>query len=136
MKILSVVAVSALVLTGCQTANAGDNWAGPVIGGVAGGIIGNQVGKGSGKTVATAAGAVIGVLVGQELSRPHETVIVSDPGHHHHPRYYRRSYDECAGYRTHYEYQACQRGIAEREHQARVEAEKRAYSCARYGRCY
>lgn len=130
MKILGVVALSALVLTGCQTANAGDNWAGPVIGGVAGGILGNQVGKGSGKTAATAAGAVIGVLVGQELSKTRETVIVSDHNHH----YVR--YDECAGYRTHYEYQACQRGIAEREHQARVEAEKRAYSCARYGRCY
>ena len=131
MKILSVVALSALVLTGCQTANAGDNYLGPIIGGVAGGIIGNQVGSGSGKTAATAAGAVVGVLVGQELSKTRETVVVSQPSHHHY-----HNYDECAGYRTHYEYQACQRGIAEREHQARVEAEKRAYSCARYGRCY
>jgi len=129
-KILSVAAIGALLMTtGCQTASAGDNYVGPVIGGVAGGILGNQVGGGSGKTIATAAGAVIGVLVGQELSKPNQQgqpapVIYTYPtaglcGHHSNP-----------GVRA-----ACERGHAERMHQQQIQAEKQAYSCARYGRC-
>jgi len=50
-KILSVAAVGALLMTtGCQTASAGDNYVGPVIGGVAGGIIGNQNSTATGGT--------------------------------------------------------------------------------------
>lgn len=136
IKIAAIGALGALLMTtGCQTAKAGDNFIGPAIGGVAGGILGNQIGKGSGKTIATATGAVIGVLVGQELSNQNQhsnhhhghsaPVVYAYPtaglcGHHANP-----------GVRA-----ACERGHAERLHQQQVTAEKQAYSCARYGRCY
>jgi hypothetical protein len=135
IKIAAIGALGALLMTtGCQTASAGDNYIGPAIGGVAGGILGNQIGKGSGKTIATATGAVIGVLVGQELSNQNQhshqhgspaQVIYTYPtaglcGHHSNP-----------GVRA-----ACERGHAERLHQQQITAEKQAYSCARYGRCY
>jgi len=134
-KILSVAAIGSLLMTtGCQTASAGDNYVGPAIGGVAGGIIGNQIGKGSGKTIATATGAVIGVLVGQELSNQNQ----SGNHHHGHPAPVIYTYPT-AGLCGHHSNPgvraACERGHAERLHQQQIQAEKQAYSCARYGRC-
>ena len=138
MKILGAVALSAMVLTGCQTAKGNESYLGPVIGGVAGGIIGNQIGKGSGKTIATATGAVVGVLVGQELSQNQRTVTNNHPhGHSHQTIIHTYPTVGLCGHHTNPGVRAsCERGHAERLHQQQVQAEKQAYSCARYGRCY
>ena len=129
-KSLAIAVVAATMLTGCQTsAEANDQWLGPILGGVAGGFIGNQFGKGTGKTAATAFGAVSGVLLGQHLQRP-----VSP--RHMHGGYVNRApahvvVTSCDTYYNPGARAACNRGVADRNraHQRRVE--RRAYQAGR-----
>ena len=129
-KSLAIAIVASTMLTGCQTsAEANDQWLGPILGGVAGGFIGNQFGKGTGKTAATAFGAVSGVLLGQHLQRP-----VSP--RHMHGGYVNRApahvvVTSCDTYYNPGARAACNRGVADRnrEHQRRVE--RQAYDIGR-----
>ena len=131
MKIkIAAVVVAATMMAGCQTSSNAQNFPlGPVLGGVAGGFVGNQFGSGTGKTVATALGAVGGVLLGQQLQQP-----VQQPTYTHAPTYGIPS--SCSMYMNPGALASCRRGAANRARQAQVQAEKKAYACGMYGRCY
>ena len=58
MKKLAIVALTGLVLTGCQTTQGQQNLVGPIMGAVTGGLLGSTIGSGSGTLWATGAGAV------------------------------------------------------------------------------
>jgi surface antigen len=60
----TVVVVSVLALTGCETTK---EQQGQVIGAIAGGLLGNQIGSGSGRTAATIAGTILGGFVGGNI---------------------------------------------------------------------
>ena len=129
MKKLLIIAVSVIALSGCVAHN--NQNAGTLLGGVAGGVIGNQFGSGSGKTAATALGAVIGAMtganVGQHMDQPHNTgsnVVV-----------YRHT-GPCGHIRNDGVRSSCQRGLADRKREAQRQAERRAYQCSRYRKCY
>ncbi len=64
LKIASIVALSGLILVGCNGTNA---QIGSTTGAVLGGVIGKQLGKGRGNTVATIAGTIIGSQIGGML---------------------------------------------------------------------
>ena len=129
MKKLLIIAVSAIALSGCLAHN--NQGAGTVVGGLAGGVIGNQIGSGSGKTIATALGAVIGAMsganVGQHMDQPHNTgsgtVVYRNVG-------------PCGHIRNDGVRSSCQRGLADRKREAQRQAERRAYQCSRYRKCY
>ena len=131
MKIkIAAVLVATTMMAGCQTSSNAQNFPlGPVLGGVAGGFVGNQFGKGTGNTVATALGAVGGVLLGQQLQQP-----VQQPQHTQAPTYGILS--SCDVYQNAGARASCRRGAANRARQAQVQAEKKAYACGMYGRCY
>ena len=61
LKIAATVALSGLILVGC---NASNSQLGSTTGAVIGGVIGKQLGKGRGNTVATIAGTIIGSQIG------------------------------------------------------------------------
>ena len=133
MKIkIAAVVVAATMMAGCQTSSNAQNFPlGPVLGGVAGGFVGNQFGSGTGNTVATALGAVGGVLLGQQLQQPvQHTVQQPAPA----PTYGILS--SCDVYQNAGARASCRRGAANRARQAQVQAEKKAYACGMYGRCY
>ena len=131
MKIkIAAVFVAATMMAGCQTSSSAQNFPlGPVLGGVAGGFVGNQFGKGTGNTVATALGAVGGVLLGQQLQQP-----VQQPQYTQAPTY--GIVSSCDAYHNAGARASCRRGAANRARQAQVQAEKKAYACGMYGRCY
>jgi len=131
MKIkIAAVLVATTMMAGCQTSSNAQNFPlGPVLGGVAGGFVGNQFGKGTGNTVATALGAVGGVLLGQQLQQP-----VQQPQYTQAPTYGIPS--SCSVYQNPGALASCRRGAANRARQAQVQAEKKAYACGMYGRCY
>jgi len=121
MKKLLMVAVSAIVLSGCVVTN---EQGGAVVGGLTGAVVGNQIGSGSGKTAATALGAVIGAMsgaaVGENMDKPN-TVIYQNgvaPG-------------PCSNIQNSGVRSECQRGLADRRREEQRRAERRAY---RYGR--
>ena len=134
MKKLLVVAVSAIVLSGCIATN---QQGGTLVGAGVGGLLGSQIGKGTGKLVATGlgvlAGAMAGNAVGQHMDRrptivykeappPRSTVAPQSNG--------RCSYIENDGVRS-----SCERGLADRRREAQKQSEQRAYQCSRYGKC-
>ena len=129
MKKLLIIAVSAIALSGCLAHN--NQGAGTVAGGLVGGVVGNQFGSGSGKTLATALGAVIGAMsgsnVGQHMDQPHNTgsgtVVYRNVG-------------PCGNIRNDGVRSSCQRGLADRKREAQRRAERRAYQCSRYRKCY
>ena len=129
MKIkIAAVFVAATMMAGCQTSSSAQNFTlGPVLGGVAGGFVGNQFGSGTGNTVATALGAVGGVLLGQQLQQP-----VQQPA----PAPTYGILSSCDVYQNAGARASCRRGAANRARQAQVQAEKKAYACGMYGRCY
>lgn len=61
LKIAATLALSGLILTGCNGSNA---QLGSTTGAVIGGVIGKQIGKGRGNTAATIAGTIIGSQIG------------------------------------------------------------------------
>ena len=64
LKIAATVALSGLILVGC---NASNSQIGSTTGAVLGGVIGKQLGKGRGNTAATIAGTIIGSQIGGML---------------------------------------------------------------------
>ena len=133
MKKLLVVAVSAIVLSGCITTN---QQGGTLVGAGVGGLLGSQIGRGTGKLVATGlgvlAGAMAGNAVGQHMDRP-PTIVYKEaaPRGAVAPRSNGRcSYIENDGVRS-----SCERGLADRRREAQKQSEQRAYQCSRYGKC-
>ena len=134
MKKLLIVAVSAMALSGCLATN---QQGGALIGGITGGILGNQIGGGSGKTLATGIGVLLGSMtgsaIGQNMDRP-PTIIYKEvaPRGAAAPRANNRcSYIENDGVRS-----SCERGLADRRREAQRAAERRAYKCSRYRKCW
>ena len=134
MKKLLIVAVSAIALSGCLATN---QQGGTLIGAVTGGLLGSQVGSGTGKLVATGlgvlAGAMAGQAVGQHMDRP-PTIVYKEtaPRSVAAPRANNRcSYIENDGVRS-----SCERGLADRRREAQRAAERRAYKCSRYRKCW
>ena len=128
MKKLLIVAVSAIALSGCLATN---QQGGAVIGGITGGILGNQIGGGSGKTLATGIGVLLGSMtgsaIGQNMDRP-PTIIYKEVA----PRSNNRcGYIGNDGVRS-----SCERGFADRRREAQRAAERRAYRCSRYRKCW
>ena len=121
MKKLLMVAVSAIVLSGCVVTN---EQGGAVVGGLTGAVVGNQIGSGSGKTAATALGAVIGAMsgaaVGENMDKPNTVIyqngVASGP---------------CSNIQNSGVRSSCERGLADRRREEQRQAERRAY---RHGR--
>ena len=133
MKKLLVVAVSAIVLSGCVVTN---QQGGTLVGAGVGGLLGSQVGSGTGKLVATGLGVLIGAMtgqaVGQHMDRP-PTIVYKEtaPRGAAAPRSNNKcSYIENDGVRS-----SCQRGLDDRRKELQRQAEQRAYQCSRYGKC-
>ena len=132
MKKLLIVAVSAIVLSGCITTN---QQGGTLIGAATGGLLGSQIGSGTGKLVATGlgvlAGAMTGQAVGQHMDRPPVVIyqngvaplnaVASGP---------------CSNITNSGVRSSCERGHADKRREVQRAAERRAYQCSRYGRCY
>ena len=134
MKKLLIVAVSAIALSGCLATN---QQGGTLIGAATGGLLGSQVGSGTGKLVATGlgvlAGAMVGQAVGQHMDRP-PTIVYKEaaPRGAAAPRSNNRcSYIENDGVRS-----SCERGLADRRREVQRAAERRAYKCSRYRKCW
>ena len=134
MKKLLIVAVSAIALSGCLATN---QQGGAVIGGITGGILGNQIGGGSGKTLATGIGVLLGAMtgsaVGQNMDRP-PTIIYKEVA----PRgtVAPRSNNRCGYIGNDGVRSSCERGFADRRSEAQRAAERRAYRCSRYRKCW
>ena len=132
MKKLLIVAVSAIALSGCLATN---QQGGTLIGAVTGGLLGSQVGSGTGKLVATGlgvlAGAMTGQAVGQHMDRPPAVVYQSGVTPLNEVASGPCSNITNSGVRS-----SCERGHADKRREVQRAAERRAYQCSRYGRCY
>ena len=134
MKKLLIVAVSAIALSGCLATN---QQGGTLIGAATGGLLGSQVGSGTGKLVATGLGVLIGAMTGQAVGRNMDrppTIVYKEaaPRSAAAPRANNRcSYIENDGVRS-----SCERGLADRRREAQRAAERRAYKCSRYRKCW
>ena len=132
MKKLLIVAVSAIVLSGCITTN---QQGGTLIGAATGGLLGSQIGSGTGKLVATGlgvlAGAMTGQAVGQHMDKPPVVVyqsgvtplnaVASGP---------------CSNITNSGVRSSCERGHADKRREVQRAAERRAYKCSRYRKCW
>ena len=127
MKKLLVVAVSAIVLSGCITSN---KQGGTLIAAGVGGLLGSQIGKGTGKLVATGlgvlAGAMAGNAVGQHMDRP-PTIVYRESAP--------QSNNQCSNIENDGVRSSCERGLADRRRELQKQSEQRAYQCSRYGKC-
>jgi len=127
MKKLLVVAVSAIVLSGCITSN---QQGGTLIGAGVGGLLGSQIGNGTGKLVATGlgvlAGAMAGQAVGQHMDRP-PTIIYRESAP--------QSNNQCSDIENDGVRSSCERGLADRRRELQKQSEQRAYQCSRHGKC-
>jgi uncharacterized protein YcfJ len=127
MKKLLVVAVSAIILSGCITSN---QQGGTLIGAGVGGLLGSQIGNGTGKLVATGlgvlAGAMAGQAVGQHMDRP-PTIVYRNTAP--------QSNNQCSNIENDGVRSSCERGLADRRREAQKQSEQRAYQCSRYGKC-
>ena len=127
MKKLLIVAVSAIVLSGCITTN---QQGGTLIGAATGGLLGSQVGSGTGKLVATGLGVLIGAMagqtVGQHMDRP-PTIVYRKSAP--------QSNNQCSDIENDGVRSSCERGLADRRREVQKQAEQRAYQCSRYGKC-
>ena len=127
MKKLLVVAVSAIVLSGCVITN---QQGGTLVGAATGGLLGSQVGSGTGKLVATGlgvlAGAMAGQTVGQHMDRP-PTIVYRKSAP--------QSNNQCSDIENDGVRSSCERGLADRRREVQKQAEQRAYQCSRYGKC-
>lgn len=66
-KILALLAISTLTLTGCFETMGNKQMAGGATGAVLGGLAGSQFGKGNGQLIGVGVGALLGTLVGSEV---------------------------------------------------------------------
>ena len=72
MKKFLIAATASVAILGASvsanTASAGENPLGLLLGAAAGGLVGSQIGQGQGRIVATAAGTFIGAMIGANVS--------------------------------------------------------------------
>ena len=126
MRKLLLAGACLLALSACLANN--PQTQGALVGGLAGGLLGNTVGKGSGKTIATVGGAILGTIVGSNLAG----------GNHGQGQPQRRTVvtvGQCNHIANDGARSSCERGVAERDREAQIQAEQNAYECGRYGRC-
>ena len=141
------IAAAAIALTMAATpASAqndlfGDINVGNLLGAAAGGFLGSRIGGGSGKHAAIAVGTLLGSQVGGRMygqnnhhSQPTTVPYPTYPTPPAHTYYYGTT--ECDQFVNPGVRSACLRGLSGRLRHVQVQAEKQAYSCARYGRCY
>ena len=130
----SFAVLSILILNGCITKN---QQGGTLIGAAAGGLLGSQVGSGTGKLVATGLGVLVGAMtgqaVGQHMDRP-PTIVYKEAA----PRgaVAPRSNNRCSYIGNDGVRSSCERGLADRRREAQRRAERRAYKCSRYRKCW
>jgi len=131
-KLLVVAAVSAFVLSGCIATN---QQGGTLVGAGLGGLLGSQFGSGTGQLVATGLGVLTGAMtgqaVGQHMDRPPVVIyqngvaplnaVASGP---------------CSNITNSGVRSSCERGHADRRREAQRRAERRAYKCSRYRKCW
>ena len=127
-KLLVVAAVSAFVLSGCIATN---QQGGTLIGAAGGGLLGSQFGSGTGQLVATGlgvlAGGLLGNQIGQHMDQP-QTIVYREAAP--------RSNNQCSHIINEGVRSSCERGLADRAREAQRLAERNAYQCSRYGKCY
>lgn len=122
-KLISIAAVTAVLLTGCAT----NQQSGEAIGAVVGGVVGNQIGGGAGRAAATVIGVGVGSAVGGAVGRDmddrqrqaHRAPISDAWG---------SPYSQCDRY--HYNTQeraACERGARQREFEEQRRRNNEAY---------
>ncbi|MDW7645188.1 MAG: RT0821/Lpp0805 family surface protein [Desulfuromonadales bacterium] len=68
-KMLAMITLVALVLTGCAPTAGPKEETGTLLGATGGALLGAQVGSGRGRLVAVAVGTLAGALLGQEIGR-------------------------------------------------------------------
>ena len=128
MKKLLVVAVSAFVLSGCIATN---QQGGTLVGAGLGGLLGSQFGNGTGQLAATGlgvlAGGLLGNQIGQYMDQP-QTIVYRGAAP--------RSNNQCSHIINEGVRSSCERGLADRAREAQRLAERNAYQCSRYGKCY
>ena len=129
MKRLLIVAVSAIVLSGCFATN---QQGGTLMGAGVGGLLGSQFGKGTGQLVATGLGVLVGAMsgsvVGQHMDQPQTTVVYRNGP----PQL---THSECGYIKNDGVRSSCERGLADRRQELQRQAEQRAYQCSRHGNC-
>jgi surface antigen len=68
-RILAIILILGLVLTGCAPSMGPKETGGTIIGAGAGALLGSQIGSGSGTIVAVAIGTLAGALIGQGVGQ-------------------------------------------------------------------
>lgn len=68
-RILAIILILGLVLTGCAPTMGPKESGGTIIGAGAGALLGSQIGSGSGQLVAVAIGTLAGALIGQGVGQ-------------------------------------------------------------------
>lgn len=66
---LSVIAVIAVGLAGCNTTGSEKQTGGAILGGIGGAVVGSQFGSGTGQLAAVAAGTLLGAFLGSEVGK-------------------------------------------------------------------
>ena len=139
MKIKLAAAAIALTMVAtpasAQNGLFGDINVGNLLGAATGGFIGSRIGGGSGKHAAIAVGTLLGAQVGGRMYNQNH---VPQPQYHPAPPVHTTYGGTTAcdhfvnpGVRS-----ECLRGLSMRLRHVQVLAQKRAYSCGMYGRCY
>jgi len=128
MKKLLVVAVSAIVLSGCVATN---QQGGTFVGAGLGGLLGSQFGSGTGQLAATGfgvlAGSLLGSQIGQHMDQP-QTIVYNNVAP--------QSNNRCSHIKNDGVRSSCERGLADHAREVQRLAEQKAYQCSRYGKCY
>ncbi len=65
----TIILVTTVLLSGCQSYGGPNEQSGVVVGAVLGGLLGNQVGRGSGRTAAIIIGTLVGSQIGGDIGR-------------------------------------------------------------------
>jgi surface antigen len=68
-KLIVLLTVTALVLSGCAAGTGPKEGAGTLLGAGTGALLGSQVGGGKGRLVAVAIGTLAGAMIGQDIGR-------------------------------------------------------------------
>ena len=133
MKKLLVVAVSAIVLSGCVVTN---QQGGTLVGAGLGGLLGSQFGGGTGQLAATGLGVLAGGLLGNQIGshmdqpqqQPQQTIVYNNAAP--------QSNNQCSYIKNDGIRSSCERGLADRHREIQRQAEQRAYQCSRWRKCY
>ena len=140
IKLAAAAIAVTMVATPASAQNGlfGDINVGNLLGAATGGFIGSRIGGGSGKHAAIAVGTLLGAQVGGRMynQNSHNNA----PQQHHYPAPPAQTYyggtSACDQYFNPGVRSECLRGLSMRLRHVQVLAQKKAYSCGMYGRCY